>query len=170
MPKVYCTSFHAKQLGVIYLASTDVGVCKICVPNETKQEFFRWLKRHFQDEDVSENRSKNRRVLDELVRYINGKLTRFTCPTDFIGTPFQKKVWGVVMQIPYGETITYKQLARRAGVPQGYQAVGQANARNPLPVVIPCHRVIGSNGSLTGYSGGVKTKEFLLRLEGVILL
>jgi len=109
-------------------------------------------------------------VIDELTKYLNGKLTSFTCPIELIGTAFQRKVWSELMKIPYGETITYKQLARRVGVPRGYQAVGQANAMNPLPVIIPCHRVIGSDGSLTGYSGGVKTKEFLLRLEGVILL
>jgi methylated-DNA-[protein]-cysteine S-methyltransferase len=169
MPKVYCTSFDSK-IGHIYIASTDKGVCKISIPKESKKDFFDWLSDHFDDDDVVENKSRNKEAIDQLNRYFNGKLAKFSAQVDQIGTTFQLRVWKELMHIPYGTTITYKQLARRVGVPRGFRAVGTANGGNPLPIVVPCHRVIGHDGSLTGYSAGVKTKEFLLRLEGAIIL
>ena len=167
--KVYCTSFDSR-IGRIYVASTEDGVCKISVPKETRKDFFGWLKENFDPETVSDNRARNKDVIDQLTRFFNGKLAKFTCPIDMIGTPFQVRVWNEVSKIPYGSTITYKHLAKRAGVPKATQAVGRANGANPLPIIIPCHRVLGSNGALVGYSCGVKTKEFLLRLEGAIIL
>ncbi len=167
--KVYCTSFDSR-IGRIYVASTDNGVCKISVPKESRKDFFGWLKEHFDLETVTDNRSRNKEVIDQLTRYFNGKLAKFTCPIDMVGTPFQIRVWSELAKIPYGSTITYKHLAKRAGVPKASQAVGRANGSNPLPIIIPCHRVLGSNGALVGYSCGIKTKEFLLRLEGAIIL
>jgi O-6-methylguanine DNA methyltransferase len=167
--KVYCTSFDSR-IGRIYVASTDDGVCKISVPKESRKDFFGWLKEHFDLETVTDNRSRNKEVIDQLTRYFNGKLAKFTCPIDMVGTPFQIRVWRELAKIPYGSTITYKHLAKRAGVPKASQAVGRANGANPLPIIIPCHRILGSNGALVGYSCGIKTKEFLLRLEGAIIL
>jgi len=167
--KVYCTSFDSR-IGRIYVASTESGVCKISVPKETRKDFFEWLRRHFEPEAVSDNRSQNREVIDQLTRYFNGKLAKFTCSVDLMGTPFQIRVWKELAKIPYGTTISYKQLAKRVGAPKAFQAVGRANGSNPLPIIIPCHRVLGSNGALVGYSCGIKTKEFLLRLEGAIIL
>ncbi|MGD0337636.1 MAG: methylated-DNA--[protein]-cysteine S-methyltransferase [Bacteroidota bacterium] len=169
MPKVYCTSFESK-IGVLYVASTEQGVCKISIPRESRKDFFAWLTAHFDDDDVIENKSRNKGVIDELTRYFNGKLVAFHTPLHHIGTPFQIRVWKELTRIPYGTTITYDKLARRVGVPRGFQAVGQANSMNPIPIVVPCHRVIGKDGSLVGYSGGLKTKEFLLRLEGALLV
>lgn len=169
MPTVYCTSFDSK-IGHVYLASTDRGVCKISIPRETKKDFFRWLGRHFSEDEVVENRAKNRDIIDELNRYFDGKLAKFHSPLDQIGTVFQSRVWRELRKIPYGTTMTYKQLARRVGVPKGYQAVGRAVATNPLPIVVGCHRMLGSDGSLRGYGSGIKTKEFLLRLEGALIL
>jgi methylated-DNA-[protein]-cysteine S-methyltransferase len=167
--EVYCTSFDSR-IGRIYVASTDIGVCKISVPKESRKDFINWLQTHFGLDAVIDNRSKNKEVIDQLTRYFNGKLAKFTCPTDLLGTPFQIKIWKTLVKIPYGATITYKHLARKAGIPKAYQAVGRANGANPLPIIVPCHRVLGSNGSLVGYSCGVKTKEFLLRLEGAIIV
>ncbi len=167
--KVYCTSFDSR-IGRIYVASTERGVCKISVPRESRKDFFGWLEDHFDIEMITDNRARNREVIDQLGRYFNGKLARFTCQVDLIGTPFQIRVWKELSKIPYGGTITYKQLARRVFAPKAFQAVGRANGLNPLPIIIPCHRVIGSDGSLVGYAYGVKTKEFLLRLEGAILV
>ncbi len=167
--KIFCTSFDSR-IGRIYVASTDRGVCKISVPRESRQDFFQWLKQHFELETVSDNRSRNREVIDQLTRYFNGKLAKFTCPIDLMGTPFQIRVWRELAKIPYGATITYKHLARRVQAPKAFQAVGRANGSNPLPIIIPCHRVLGSDGSLIGYAYGIKTKEFLLRLEGAIML
>jgi methylated-DNA-[protein]-cysteine S-methyltransferase len=169
MPIVYGTSFDSR-IGLIYVASTEKGVCKISVPRETRRDFFRWLHEHFADHEVADNKSRNREVIDQLNRYFNGKLARFTCPVDLIGTPFQIRVWKELSKIPYGTTITYKQLARRIGTSRGFQAVGRANASNPLPIIIPCHRVLGTDGSLVGYSSGIKTKEFLLKLEGALMI
>ena len=166
---VYCTSFDSK-IGQIYIASTDSGVRKISIPKETKKDFFGWLTRHFDEDQVIENKSRNKEVIDQLTRYFNGKLARFTCGTEQVGTPFQIRVWRELAKTPYGSTSTYKQLARRLGVPNGFRAIGRACATNPLPIIVPCHRIIGSGGDLTGYSCGIKTKEFLLRLEGAIIL
>ena len=167
--KVYCTSFDSR-IGRIYVSSTDKGVAKISVPRETRKDFFDWLERHFDLDAVVDNRSKNKEAIDQLTRFFNGKLAKFTCPIDLIGTPFQIRVWKELAKIPYGSTITYKQLAKRVAAPHAFQAVGRANGANPLPIIIPCHRVVGSDGSLVGYSCGIKTKEFLLRLEGSIIL
>ena len=167
--KVYCTSFDSR-IGRIYVSSTDKGVSKISVPKETRKDFFDWLERHFDLDAVVDNRSKNKEAIDQLTRFFNGKLAKFTCPIDLIGTPFQIRVWKELAKIPYGSTITYKQLAKRVAAPHAFQAVGRANGANPLPIIIPCHRVVGSDGSLVGYSCGIKTKEFLLRLEGSIIL
>ncbi len=169
MAKVYCTSFDSK-IGPIYVASTDNGICKVSIPKESKKDFFHWLADHFDDDEVVENKSHNKDIIDQLARYFNGKLAKFSVPLDQIGSPFQQRVWKELVKIPYGSTITYKQLARRVGVPRGFRAVGRANGSNPLPIIIPCHRVISHDGSLGGYSSGIKTKEFLLRLEGAIIL
>jgi len=167
--KVYCTSFESK-IGRIYVASTENGVCKISVPKESKKDFFQWLKKHFDVDDIYDNRSKNKEVVDQLNRYFNGKLAKFTLPVDLIGTPFQLRVWKELARVPYGVTSTYKHVARKVSAAKSFQAVGRATGQNPLPIIIPCHRVLGSNGALVGYSCGVKTKELLLLLEGAIII
>lgn len=112
---------------------------------------------------------ENSKALDtnarQLREYFAGKLTDFDLPLAPEGTPFQQKVWKALCHIPYGETISYGELARRIGNPQAPRAVGLANGSNPIPIIIPCHRVIGSNGKLTGYGGGLPIKEKLLALE-----
>lgn len=103
----------------------------------------------------------------QLQEYFAGRRLHFTLPVDPQGTDFQKQVWSVMMEIPCGETRSYGEIARAVGRPGAARAVGMANKRNPIPVVVPCHRIIGSDGSLTGYSGhnGLKTKQALLDLE-----
>jgi methylated-DNA-[protein]-cysteine S-methyltransferase len=101
----------------------------------------------------------------QLHAYFAGELHRFDLPLAPEGTPFQQRVWQELLRIPYGETISYGELARRIGQPTGSRAVGLANGANPVSIVIPCHRVIGSTGKLTGYGGGLKNKEWLLALE-----
>jgi len=167
--KVYCTSFDSR-IGRIYVASTEQGVCKISVPKETRKDFIGWLKEHFDVDDITDSRARNKEFMDQLTRYFNGRLAKFTCPIDLLGTPFQTRVWKELLKVPYGSTVTYKALARRVAAPKATQAVGRANSANPLPIIVPCHRVLGSNGALVGYSCGIKTKEFLLRLEGAIML
>jgi methylated-DNA-[protein]-cysteine S-methyltransferase len=112
---------------------------------------------------------EDRRFLGETIRqlraYFSGQLERFSLQLAPQGTPFQLEVWRRLCDIPYGETISYGELARRVGNPRASRAVGLANGTNPLPIVIPCHRVIGSDGKLTGYGGGLPIKEKLLALE-----
>lgn len=101
----------------------------------------------------------------QLTAYFKGKLKDFDLPLAPDGTTFQRSVWTELQRIPYGDTISYGELARRIGNPNAVRAVGLANGQNPIAIVIPCHRVIGSNGSLTGYGGGLPTKQALLTLE-----
>lgn len=103
----------------------------------------------------------------QLQEYFAGERKAFALPLAPAGTAFQKKVWAALREIPWGETRSYGDIARAIGKPTACRAVGMANGRNPLPVFIPCHRVIGTNGSITGYSGGLEKKKFLLRLEEI---
>ena len=102
----------------------------------------------------------------QLLEYFAGRRKAFDVPLAPKGTPFQLAVWNALLEVPYGETVTYAELARRIGRPAAVRAVGAANGANPIPVIIPCHRVIGSNGTLTGYGGGIERKQWLLALEG----
>ena len=102
---------------------------------------------------------------EQLAAWFAGERVEFDLPLDARGTPFQRRVWQALTEIPYGGTSTYGEIARRLGRPRAARAVGGANHRNPLPVVVPCHRVIGAGGSLTGYAGGLRIKRFLLDLE-----
>ena len=104
-------------------------------------------------------------VCEQLGEYFSGRRKSFDLPLQFDGTEFQVSVLKALQDIPYGETVSYGEIARRIGKPKAVRAVGAANGRNPLPIVVPCHRVIGSSGDLTGFGGGLDTKEALLRLE-----
>lgn len=101
----------------------------------------------------------------QLAEYFAGKRTSFDLPLDFQGTDFQKRVWQELLAIPFGETRSYADVARAIGRPRAYRAVGAANGRNPISIVAPCHRVVGTDGALTGFAGGLKAKELLLGLE-----
>ena len=101
----------------------------------------------------------------QLKEYFEGKRQGFSIPLDMRGTPFQKNVWEALLAIPFGETRSYGQLAKQLGKPTAMRAVGAANGRNPLSIVVPCHRVIGSSGQLTGFAGGLEAKEHLLKIE-----
>ena len=106
------------------------------------------------------------RQLDE---YFAGARTCFSVPLELDGTPFQREAWLALADIPYGQTVSYAEQARRLGRPDAVRAVGAANGRNPVPIVLPCHRVIGSDGSLTGFGGGLGVKRALLQHEGALL-
>lgn len=105
------------------------------------------------------------RAQQQLNEYWRGERKTFTLPLAPKGTPFQQKVWAALREIPYGETRSYQQVAQTAGSPQGSRAVGLANNKNPIPLLIPCHRVVGKDGSLTGFALGLPAKEYLLKLE-----
>ena len=101
----------------------------------------------------------------ELAEYFEGSRREFTVPVRLTGTDFQQEVWAALCEIPYGATATYGDIARRVGRPRACRAVGMANHRNPVPIIVPCHRVIGSGGALTGYGGGLAVKSYLLAWE-----
>ena len=117
------------------------------------------------EEDWEENPAPFAEAAEQLGDYFAGKRHAFDLPLAPTGTPFQREVLAALQQIPYGETRSYGELAKAVGRPKASRAVGAANGRNPLPIVIPCHRAIGSDGSLTGFGGGLETKRFLLDLE-----
>lgn len=128
----------------------------------------------FQEDKPTKTKDTENRVIikaeNELQEYFNGDRTTFSVPINPEGTDFQKSVWQLLREIPYGKATTYGELAQKLGDPQKVRAVANANGQNPIPIIIPCHRVIGANGNLVGYSGGIERKEFLLKLEGALLL
>lgn len=115
---------------------------------------------------------EDRRPLEQVIRqldeYFAGERREFDVPLAPHGTPFQRRVWDALLNITYGRTASYGDIARAVGQPKAVRAVGLANGRNPIPIVIPCHRIIGSNGTLTGYGGGLPIKQTLLELEGAL--
>lgn len=128
----------------------------------------------FTEQDYSYVTSKSeneyfilKRTEEELQEYLAGKRKRFTVALEPIGTPFQKRVWAALAAIPYGETRSYRDIARAVNNLRAYRAVGTANGRNPLSLIIPCHRVIAADGTLGGYGGGLSIKEHLLNLEKI---
>lgn len=124
--------------------------------------------RHAGGSAVAFDDARTTHVAAQLADYFAGRRKAFTLDTAPAGTTFQMRVWRALEAIPFGETRGYAELARQLGAPTASRAVGRANGANPIPIVIPCHRVIGANGDLTGYGGGLDRKRLLLRLEGVI--
>lgn len=106
---------------------------------------------------------------EQLVEYFAGRRTTFAVPLQPVGTPFQRRVWEALRAIPYGTTLSYGELARRLGDVRATRAVGAANGRNPIPIIVPCHRVVGADGSLTGFGGGLDRKRWLLEHEGALM-
>jgi methylated-DNA-[protein]-cysteine S-methyltransferase len=159
---------HDTPLGTLLLAATDRGLCRIVYDAEPEQElellgraFGLRVLRSSLPVDVA------RRQLDE---YFEGKRQEFDLSLDLqLLADFNRRVLGELARVPYGEVVTYGQLAARAARPRAARAVGTVMNRNPLPIVLPCHRVIGANGKLVGYGGGLDRKEALLRLEGALL-
>jgi methylated-DNA-[protein]-cysteine S-methyltransferase len=150
-------TYMDSPLGRLLLAGNDDGLQLIGFPEG---------KMVIQPEpDWIESRKIFHAAIRQLRAYFAGELHEFDLPLAPEGTPFQRSVWSKLREIPYGETISYGELATRVGNPKASRAVGMANGRNPLPIVVPCHRVIGSSGKLTGFGGGLPAKQLLLELE-----
>ena len=150
-------SYQESPLGPILIAGDDRGLRKISFQSEkeAQQPAAGWV----------EDPGAFRNARHQLAAYFEGWLREFDLELAPQGTPFQQCVYGELRRVTYGEVISYGELARRIGKPKAARAVGAANGANPLPIVIPCHRVIGSNGELTGYGGGIQIKRALLSLE-----
>ncbi|MBB5173346.1 methylated-DNA--[protein]-cysteine S-methyltransferase [Texcoconibacillus texcoconensis] len=123
------------------------------------------LKKHLLCTPLKEDADSLKPVQKQLDEYFQGQRYEFDVPLDLLGTRFQTLVWKTLQSIPYGETKSYKQIALEIGAPKAVRAIGGANNQNPVPIIIPCHRVIGTNGSMVGYGGGIEKKETLLQLE-----
>jgi len=151
----YC--YLESPLGELLLAGDDDALSLIGFPQGKM--------RHDPDPDWIYNEKPFARARQQLQEYFAGKREEFDLPLHVTGTEFQVQVLDELQRIPYGETTSYGDIAKRIGRPKAVRAVGAANGRNPIPIIIPCHRVIGSSGDLTGFGGGLDTKEALLRLE-----
>jgi methylated-DNA-[protein]-cysteine S-methyltransferase len=163
METIYYTSFSVPLLNRVFVASTEKGVCRIDF-HITEKKFLEQLKKGFSVKVVKDEKM-NRKAVSQLKKYLEGKLKDFDCSVDVEGTPFQKRVWSALVKIPYGETRSYKDIAEGIKHPRSFRAVGNANGANPVPIIIPCHRVIESNGGLGGYGQGIDIKKRLLEFE-----
>jgi len=146
-------------VGVLTLVASDKGLAAILWPKDDPKRVR--LPALARDDDHPVLRKAEK----ELAEYFAGKRKRFTVTLDFAGTDFQKQVWQALLAIPFGQTRSYGDIARDVGRPSAMRAVGAANGRNPISIIAPCHRVIGANGALTGFAGGLKAKQTLLALE-----
>ncbi len=151
--------------GRLGLAVTDAGLALLSFGRE---QFPPRKSPHFRDAEWVESQEHTQLHADQLREYLQGKRQSFDLPLDLRGTPFQQKCWQALLAIPYGKTVSYADIARAVGspkAPKGFRAVGMANNRNPVAIIVPCHRVVESNGKLGGYGGGLPLKEWLLTLE-----
>ena len=141
-------------IGRIFLVEEDQVLTHLCLPNSLPPQTIIFQKTAFLQ-----------KVAKQLEEYFNGTRTEFTIPLHPQGTDFQKKCWQALQKIPYGKTCSYQEIASAIGNPKACRAVGMANHYNPIAILIPCHRVIGANGKLVGYGGGLNIKQYLLQLE-----
>jgi len=169
--KLICYHFFMAVLKTIYYSQIDSPVGKLLIAaTDTGLRCIHFddgkMPRKQRNEVWIHSSEKLRLYEEQLKTYFRGELQEFTFPLDLIGTEFQKKCWNALLQIPYGQTCSYADIARKVGSPRAFRAVGQANHNNPIAIVVPCHRVVTSSGGLGGYGGGLSTKEKLLKLEG----
>ncbi|MCE7053873.1 methylated-DNA--[protein]-cysteine S-methyltransferase [Algoriphagus sp. AGSA1] len=162
-------SKYLSPIGDIIICSTEAGICALEFFDvdylESKLTGYR---KHFKQPLIHGSNSHIEVAKNELQEYFFKSRNTFNTSLDPIGTAFQKKVWRSLQIIPYGKTISYSKQALMLGIPGAFRAVASANARNKIAIMLPCHRVIGSNGKLTGYAGGIWRKERLLEIEGVL--
>ncbi len=154
-------------VGQLTLVASDAGLREVRLPLPNRRA------RTSDGAAPADNHSVLQATRRQLDEYFRGERTDFEIPTDAEGTPFQQEVWSALVAIPYGVTESYGELAERVGRPGAARAVGGANGRNPLPIVVPCHRVIGASGAMTGYAGpdesGIAIKRWLLKHEGAVI-
>lgn len=148
---------------------SERGLCRLAYPGEPLDLYDPWLRRVAPGAARVAGDARLRLLQQELSAYFEGGLQQFTVPVHLLGTPFQVQVWTALQDIAYGELRTYAQVAAAVGRPAAVRAVGAANGANPVPIVVPCHRVIGANGMLTGYGGGLEMKTMLLKREGILM-
>ncbi|TMV44215.1 methylated-DNA--[protein]-cysteine S-methyltransferase [Paenibacillus mesophilus] len=149
----------------LYMAATEKGLCYVGSPNKPFEQLAEWVRGRYPGSRLVQDDEKVKPYAEQIVEYLQGVRTGFTIPFDFRGTSFQLAVWEALCEIPYGQTRSYSDIAYLIQKPASVRAVGAAIGANPILITVPCHRVIGKNGSLTGYRGGLEMKTELLRLE-----
>jgi len=149
--------YHDTPIGRLLLVGTSTALLELHFPKAKKPPQ--------PAPDWQEEKAPFAKVIEQLDQFFAGERKSFNLPLAPEGTVFQQKVWKALQRIPFGGTASYSEIAENVGNPKGCRAVGMANARNPIPIIIPCHRVIGKNGSLSGFGGGIETKQYLLDLE-----
>ena len=156
----YSCTVMPSPVGRLTLVATHAGLSGVLWPSDNP------FRVRLGPMDAAPDHPVLREARDQLDAYFAGSRTAFDLPLDATGTDFQKKVWAALLRIPYGQTRSYRDIAREIGQPTATRAVGAANGRNPISIVVPCHRVIGATGALTGFGGGLDAKEKLLAIEG----
>ncbi len=159
---IYYTKIKT-QIGNLGLVRDNNSLLRVYLPNENISKQI--LQKKYPNENIIENKSSFDNVIYQFTEYFNCKRKHFTIKTKMKMSPFYKKVLAEVAKVPYGKTVSYSQIAQKLNNPKAARAVGSANARNPLPIIIPCHRIIANNGKLGGYAGGLKMKKHLLEFE-----
>ncbi len=168
---IYYDIISKSMVGDVLIAASDRGLCAVIFGRRTRKSFVKQLMKMFPNEPTARRPTFVKAYRQELKDYFSGRRTEFTQPLDLSGVhgPFHRRVLERLARLPFGRVISYGELASRSGSPRGARAVGAAMAANPIPVVIPCHRVIESRGKLGGYSsGGLSTNKKLLAHEGVL--
>ncbi|WP_352417974.1 methylated-DNA--[protein]-cysteine S-methyltransferase [Proteiniborus sp.] len=164
--KIYYESMQT-DIGNLWIGFTSKGLARLEFFT-SKDQFINDLKKDYGHIVECQNEASD--YNKQINLYLEKKLEKFELPLDLKGTDFQMKVWKELLKIPYGEVKSYKDIAIAVGRSKGFRAVGMANNRNPVSIVVPCHRVIGSSGELVGYGGGIETKVKLLKLEGLNII
>ncbi len=152
-------------IGLLRLFASGRGLLRLALPNEPRSAAEAYVERTLGPTSVRDDEAAHAAALAQLAAYFAGTRRSFDVPLDLRGTPFQRLVWDAVAAVSYGETRTYRDVARAIDRPAAVRAVGAANGANPVPLIVPCHRIVGANGSLTGYGGGIEVKRRLLALE-----
>ena len=158
-------SYMDSPLGRLYLAQHAGGLCCVSLGEGAMEKLFAYINKVFPTAELKPSKPILKDTIQQLSEYFEGERTDFDVKLFLSGTEFQKQVWKGLMEIPYGKTISYGALATTLNSPGGMRAVGAANGQNPIPIIIPCHRVIAADGSLGGYTGGLEIKMKLLDLE-----
>ena len=160
------TARFESPIGPLFAASSERGLVYLELNHASGRGFAGWLRVAAPGRRAVEGFAPNRVAVTQIHEYLEGKRRRFELPLDLRGTAFQREVWEELLRIPYGETRSYAEVARAIGRPSAVRAVGTANGANPIPLIVPCHRVVATGGKLGGYGGGLPLKARLLALEG----
>ena len=166
--EVLCTSRFESPIGPLRIVTSQKGLVYVELPHANGRGFEGWRQSHASDARIVERRTDHEDTIDQLLEFLSGDRRRFAIDLDLRATDFQRAVYKFVAKIPYGETLAYSDVAESIGKPKAVRAVGAANGANPIPLVIPCHRVIARGGALQGYAGGLDLKAKLLAMESAL--